>query len=150
MKSKLPFALNSLPLALIALTLLKMPAVAAPVPLDTGIPAQSTQLGGFAAGNALDATVNFTHTLNTDQNPTWQVLLPEAYAFGEIEAFNREASDGATNCCPSRFRDITIQVVDFAGDVATDFTGGTVVFASDLLNAENADSPGGTGSTTGV
>jgi hypothetical protein len=124
------------------------------LPLDlatTGIAAQSSQLGGFAASNALDEVVNFTHTLSSDANPTWQVLLPELHTFKTVEIFNRQASDGAVNCCPSRFRDITIQIVLFedGADPLTDFTGGTVIFSSPLLNPENVDSPGGTGSVTG-
>ena len=111
---------------------------AAVIDLSTGsTAAQSTQLGGFAATNALDDVVNFTHTLSSDTNPTWQVLLPESQTFGLVEAFNREASDGILGCCPSRFRDITIEIVDFAGDPNSDFTGGTVVFSSGLLNPEN-------------
>ena len=94
-----------------------------PIPLGSGTAAQSSQLGGFDAGRALDANVNFTHTTSGDQNPTWQVLLPNARAFGVIEISNRQASDGATNCCPSRLRDITIQVVTFDGDPLSDFTG---------------------------
>jgi len=124
-----------LPLA--AFTIFALPSSAELIPLDTGTPAQSSQVGGFAAGNALDDVSNFTHTQGTDDNPTWQVLLPETYAFGVIEAFNRAASGGVLDCCPSRLRDITIQVLEFNGDVTTDFTGGTVVFESDLLNAEN-------------
>lgn len=115
---------------------------AAPIPLADGTAAQSTQVGAFAADRALDDVINFTHTQGTDANPTWQVLLPDEYAFNVIEAFNREASDGATNCCPSRFRDITIQVVDFTGDASADFDGGTVVYSSVLLNPENIDGGG--------
>ena len=110
---------------------------AAVIDLAAGTATQSTQLGGFAATNATDAVVNFTHTLNSDTNPTWQVLLGESYAFDAIEAFNRASSDGALDCCPSRFRDISIQVVNFVGDPALDFTGVTVTFDSGLLNPEN-------------
>lgn len=107
------------------------------IPLITGIAAQSSQLGGFAAANALDDVVNFTHTLNSDANPTWQVLLPESYTFGIVEIFNRASSNGTLDCCPSRLRDITIEIVQFDGDVNTDFTGGVVTFSSELLNPEN-------------
>ena len=112
-------------------------AQAAPIPVSSGTAAQSSQLGGFAASNALDGVVNFTHTLSSDSNPTWQVLLPQSYSFGEIEAFNRGSSDGTLDCCPSRLRDITIQVIDFSGNVSSDFTGGTVTYSSPLLNPEN-------------
>jgi hypothetical protein len=120
------------------LAFLAASAPAAVINLSVGTAAQSTQLGGFGAGNALDTTVNFTHTLSSDANPTWQVLLPTTWSFDSVEAFNRGASGGALSCCPSRFRDITIQIVNFAGDVNSDFTGGTVTFSSPLLNPENA------------
>jgi hypothetical protein len=107
------------------------------IDLAGGTAAQSSQLSGFAASNATDAVINFTHTLNSDPNPTWQVLLGESYAFDSVEAWNRASSDGTLDCCPSRFRDITIQIIDFSGDVNTDFTGGTVAFSSVLLNPEN-------------
>ena len=123
--------------SLITISLLTLPSSAEPVPLSSGIPALSSQAGANPASKALDDLANFTHTTATDPNPTWQVLLPDYFAFDVIEAFNREASDGITNCCGSRFRDITIQVVDFTGDVTTDFTGGTVVHSSELLNPEN-------------
>ncbi len=113
-------------------------ATAAVIDLSSGSTAgQSSQLGGFAASNALDTTINFTHTLSNDPNPTWQVLLPDSYSFTSIEAFNRASSDGVLDCCPSRFRDITIQVLNFSGDATTDFTGGTLIYSSALLNPEN-------------
>jgi len=128
---------SSILLASATLLSLQSAANAAVIDLSVGTAAQSSQLGGFSAGNALDDTVNFTHTANSDLNPTWQVLLPESQSFDSVEAFNRQASDGIIGCCPSRFRDITIEIVDFAGDVNADFTGGTVVFSSGLLNPEN-------------
>ena len=122
-----------------ALLSLQSSSDAAVINLSTGsTAAQSTQLGGFGAGNALDALINFTHTQSSDANPTWQVLLPDSYSFTAIEAFNRASSDGALDCCPSRFRDITIQVLNFSGDATTDFTGGSISFSSALLNPENA------------
>ena len=132
MKSVLTLALT----ATIGISFLSS-AEAAVIDLAAGTATQSSQLGGFAATNATDAVVNFTHTSNADLNPTWQVLLGDSYAFDAIEAFNRASSDGALDCCPSRFRDISIQVVNFVGDPALDFTGGTVTFDSGLLNAEN-------------
>jgi len=137
MKSNPSVSFNLLSRALITLASITAPAAADPIPLDTGIPAQSSQLGGLAAGNALDDSVNFTHTLNSDANPTWQVLLPETYSFGIVEVFNRASSNGTLDCCPSRFRDITIEIVQFDGDVTTDFTGGVVTYSSALLNPEN-------------
>lgn len=124
-------------LAATGVSSLQLSAGAAVIDLASGTAAQSSQLSGFAATNALDAVVNFTHTTSADPNPTWQVLLGASYAFDSVEAWNRQASLGTLNCCPSRFRDITIQIVNFSGNVATDFTGGSVVFSSPLLNPEN-------------
>jgi hypothetical protein len=107
------------------------------IDLTTGTAAQSSQLGGFVPENALDDVVNFTHTMAGDENPTWQVLLPASYSFDDVTVFNRGSSEGTTSCCPSRLRDITIQIVQFDGDVTTDFTGGEVIYSSDLLNPEN-------------
>jgi hypothetical protein len=123
--------------AAVGLIVFTSSAEAASIDLSAGTAAQSSQLGGFVATNATDAVINFTHTLNSDPNPTWQVLLGDSYAFNSVEAFNRASSDGTLDCCPSRFRDITIQIVNFVGDPALDFTGGTVTFDSGLLNAEN-------------
>lgn len=116
---------------------LTLAANAAVINLSTAVAAQSSTLSTFGPGNALDNIVNFTHTQGTDPNPTWQLLLGAPEAFADITVFNRQASDGATACCPSRLRDITIQVVSFTGNVFSDFTGGTVIFSSPLLNAEN-------------
>lgn len=107
------------------------------IDLSFGVAAQSTQLADFVAENALDDVPNFTHTLAEDQNPVWQVLLPAYYIFEDVTVFNRGASEGTLSCCPSRLRDITIQIVDFDGDVTTDFTGGKVNSTSELLNPEN-------------
>jgi hypothetical protein len=119
--------------------------VAEPIPLDEGISAQSSQLGGFDAGRALDESVNFTHTQAGVGLPaTWQVLLPESYTFESVTIWNRDASDETLGCCPSRLRDITIQIVEFEGDEQSDFAGGTVTFESDLLNPENEEGGGTT------
>lgn len=112
-------------------------ASAPAIDLSIGTAAQSSQLGGFVPENALDDVANFTHTEAGDENPTWQVLMEDSYAFDSVTVYNRGASEGTLSCCPSRLRDITIQVVAFEGDVTTDFTGGTVVYSSNLLNPEN-------------
>ncbi|MEO1844081.1 MAG: hypothetical protein ABGZ37_07380 [Akkermansiaceae bacterium] len=52
------------------LAFLAASAPAAVINHSVGTAAQSTQLGRYGAGRALDATVNFTHTLNSDTNPT--------------------------------------------------------------------------------
>ena len=113
---------------LMILTLLPVviPTAAEIIPLNTGTAAQSTTLSSFVATNALDTVNNFTHTSGSDTNATWQVLLPEVYTFNEVVAFGR------TSCCQTRFRDITIEIIDFTGDVTTDFSGGTVTFTSGL------------------
>ena len=103
-----------------------------PIPLSTGTAAQSTTNGTFVAARALDGVNNFTHTTSGDNNATWQVLMPTNYGFGEIVVRNR------STCCGSRMRDITVQVVNFTGNVNSDFTGGNVVFSSPLLNPENS------------
>jgi len=75
--------------ASVTLLAFQLTSNAAVINLADGTAAQSSQLGGFGAGNAIDSTVNFTHTLNSDTNPTWQVLLADFAAFDVVEAFNR-------------------------------------------------------------
>lgn len=108
-------------------------ANAAVIDLTVGTPAQSSTLSSFTANLALDTVNNFTHTVSSDADATWQVLLPSSFSFDEVVAAGRQS------CCQTRFRDITIEIVNFTGDVNTDFTGGIVTFASALLNPENAD-----------
>ena len=109
MKLKLPLRLLPFPLfPLAALTFLALPGSAEPVPLNTGVAAQSSQLGGFAAGNALDDAVNFTHTLSSDANPTWQVLLPETYRFGILEIFKIQDFKILKGFKISRFQDFKV------------------------------------------
>ena len=84
---------------------------------------QSSQLGGFAPGLALDGELgNFTHTVGGDDMAWWEVELNEDSEIGRIILHNR------TSCCGSRLRDITVTILDGAGDV---------VYESDLLNPEN-------------
>lgn len=65
---------------------------------------------------------NFTSTELNDTNPWWQVELSGDQAISRVVLHNRD------NCCPSRLRDITVEILD---DV------GAVVFTSPLLNPEN-------------
>ncbi|MEP4078786.1 lamin tail domain-containing protein [Haloferula sp.] len=113
-------------------------AVAVPIDLSGGTAAQSTTLSSFDAGRAIDGINNFTHTISDDPDPTWQVALPEDHTFQEITLVNR----GGTGSWLPRFRDLTVQIVDFNGDVDTDFNGGTIVYSSPLQNPGNIlDSP---------
>jgi hypothetical protein len=91
----------------------------------SGVATQSTTNGSFAAALAIDNNLaNFTHTLGTDTNPTWQVNLGGTYALDNIVIRNR--GDG---CCQSRLRDIRVTIRN-AADTAD-------VYVSPLLNAEN-------------
>lgn len=85
---------------------------------------QSSTLGGFAAGSAVNgATNDFTHTIGTDPNPTWTVNFGETM---NLESFN--IGNRGDGCCQERLRDITITVRDSFD---------AVVWTSGLLNAEN-------------
>lgn len=89
-----------------------------------GVASQSSTNGGFAASLALDGNLgNFTHTLGTDFNPTWQVNLGGTFELDNIVIHNR------TSCCQSRLRDIRVAIRDAADT--------TDVFVSELLNPEN-------------
>jgi hypothetical protein len=109
---------------------------AGPVDLTLGTAAQSSTYpepgtDQFPASRAIDGLSNFTHTNATDDDPTWQVLLPSSQSFGTITLLNRNGSGSP------RLRDITVYVVDFSGNVNTDFNGGSIVYTSELLNPDN-------------
>ncbi|MEX2185715.1 MAG: lamin tail domain-containing protein [Pirellulales bacterium] len=90
-----------------------------------GAATQSTTNGAFAASLAVDGNLgNFTHTLSTDPNPTWQVNLGGTFDLDNIVIRNR--GDG---CCQSRLRDIRVTIRDAADT--------TDLFVSELLNPEN-------------
>ncbi|MBK1829432.1 lamin tail domain-containing protein [Verrucomicrobiaceae bacterium R5-34] len=108
-------------------------AHAQPIDLSDGTAAQSSTLDEYDAGLALDGVNNFTHTEASDNDPTWQVLLPSDRTFQEITLVNR----GGSGSWLPRFRDLTVEVVNFSGNVNQDFDGGTVVFTSPLLNPNN-------------
>ena len=101
-----------------------------PVPPDPNlartcgaVATQSSQLGGFAPGLAIDGNLgNFTHTQGGDDMASWELVLPEEVEMGTIVVHNR------SSCCGSRLRDITVEVLDAAGDV---------LYTSPLLNPEN-------------
>ena len=92
-----------------------------------GIATQSSEHGGgaFPASLGIDGNFgNFTHTGAGQNLPsTWEVDLRDEYEITSIVLHNRRG------CCPSRFRDLTVLVLD-----APD---GDVLFESDLLNEEN-------------
>ena len=106
------------------------PLSAVPIDLSVGTTAQSSQLNNFGPELAIDGVENFTYTFNTDTNPTWQILRPSSFSFQTVTILGRDSNR-------LRFRDITIEVVAFSGDVNADFTGGTVVYSSPLLNPNN-------------
>ncbi len=88
----------------------------------------ATQSSGFQ-GNRFPATLaidgnlgNFTHTAAGQSNAQWQLDFTEAYLLDEIVLHNRD------NCCQSRLRDITVRVLNAAGEA---------VYTSPLLNTEN-------------
>lgn len=99
----------------------------------TGVPApvatQSSNLNAtYVAGLAINGVTgnsgDFTHTINTDLTPSWQVNLQRRTAISRVDLQNR------VGCCPERLRDITVTILD------TDAI--TVRHTSPLLNPANA------------
>ncbi|MCA9540352.1 MAG: CotH kinase family protein, partial [Myxococcales bacterium] len=85
--------------------------------------AQTSTLSSFIAELGVDGNLgNFTHTLSSDQTPTWEVDLGSERFLSSVVLHNR------TSCCGSRLRDITVEVLDADGEV---------VHTSALLNPEN-------------
>ncbi|MEP4077355.1 lamin tail domain-containing protein [Haloferula sp.] len=120
----------------LAALLLVGSATAAPIDLSAGSPAQTTLYNGasnYSASRAIDGVANFTHTAADDPDPRWQVLLSDAKTFQEITLLNRPGTGSWRN----RLRDITVQIVNFSGDVEADFHGGTITYTSALLNPGN-------------
>jgi hypothetical protein len=98
---------------------------------------QSSQLGGFAAGSAVNGNMgDFTHTSSSDTNPSWTVDFGEVMSLEGFTLANR--GDG---CCQGRLRDITVTVKDGSG---------SVVYTSPLLNAENVLNLGAGSSLNGL
>lgn len=89
-----------------------------------GAAAQSTTGFGFGAELAIDGDPStFTHTDSNDNASTWWVDLGRTVEVRRIVLRNRE------NCCGSRLRDLTVQLLGPDGQ--------TVVWSSELLNPEN-------------
>lgn len=81
---------------------------------------QSSTLASFTAELGLNGNNgDFTHTLSSDTDPTWQVSFAADATIQSIVIHNRE------DCCAGRLRDITVEVLDDAS---------AVVFTSDVLN----------------
>ncbi len=90
----------------------------------SGIAVQSTTQATFNANLANDGLLNnFSHTATADASPFWNVDLGSGAVVSTITVRNR-----GDNCCGSRLRDITIEVLDDALNP---------VFTSPLLNPEN-------------
>jgi len=91
-----------------------------------GFATQSSTLQGFFAANGNDGNNgNFTHTAAGEDIPAWwQVDLGEELLLEQVVLHNRD------DCCESRLRDITVEVLDASSGV---------VFTSQLLNPENID-----------
>ena len=103
-----------------------------------GSASQSSQLGGFGPGLAIDGDFgNFTHTQAGQGLPaTWQLDLGRSATIGSVVLHNR------TSCCGSRLRDLTVFVLDAPG--------GEIVWESELLNPENTLGGGGTGGPASI
>ena len=99
---------------------------AAPInvaPMPGSSASQSTTAGSFVASLATNNnTGDFTHTLGTEVDPSWQVDLGVKVPLHDIVVHNRDS------CCGSRLRDITVEVLDHLG---------ASVYTSPLLNPEN-------------
>ncbi len=96
---------------------------AALINVALGKPAsQSTTLGGFVAGNAVDGNLNnFTHTVGNanDANPWWQVNLGGSYLIQGITVENRR------DVAQLRLQDTRVQILGADGS--------TVVWDSGIL-----------------
>ncbi len=95
----------------------------------TGSPAptasQSSTLSTYTPDLAINGNLgDFTHTASADSNPTWTLNLGRRSVVNSVTIHNRD------DCCGSRLRDLTVQILD------TD--GSTAVYTSPLLNPENA------------
>lgn len=81
---------------------------------------------GTLAINAIDGNPDtFTHTRTRQSNATWTLALDEEHWIESITLHNR------VGCCGSRFRDLTVYVLDTSGEQA--------VFKSHFLNRHNRE-----------
>lgn len=92
--------------------------------ITTLVPNQSTVGYGYGPGMAIDGSYqNFTHTETGDVEPYWEVDFGENMSFQRVKLFNR------TDCCQTRLRDITVQVLNENYEE---------IWASELLNPANS------------
>lgn len=91
----------------------------------SGVASQSSTLAAqYSADKANNGVLgDFSHTLETNIDPTWELLFPMNAAIESIVIHNRDS------CCGSRLRDITVDILDVNGI--------DVLYTSALLNAEN-------------
>ncbi|MHC1764386.1 MAG: lamin tail domain-containing protein [Verrucomicrobiia bacterium] len=90
-----------------------------------GTASQSTTAYNLEAANAIDGDpATFTHTASDDNASAWWVTLGAPAEVRRIVLRNRQ------DCCASRFRDLTVNLL--AAD------GKTVIWTSGLLNPENS------------
>ncbi|MFN7287117.1 MAG: hypothetical protein ACK5TY_02730 [Verrucomicrobiota bacterium] len=86
---------------------------------------QSTTQGSFTAALGNDGILNnFTQTGTADAAPFWNLDLGGIAQISSITVRKR-----GDNCCGSRLRDITVQILDEAL---------APIYTSALLNPENA------------
>ncbi|AKJ27495.1 discoidin domain-containing protein [Caldimonas brevitalea] len=95
-----------------------------------GTATQSSDRGiASAAAAAIDGKAStFTHTAFEQANPWWKLTFPSTRRIASINLFNRPGPCTSTNDCRTRLRDITVSVLDAAGQP---------VWTSQLLNPEN-------------
>ena len=103
--------------------------------------AQSSQLGGFAPGLAVDGDPgNFTHTASGQSPAIWEVDLLGEFDIAFVDLFNRQG------CCSSRLRDVIVSIHDVSflnddpptGEAAADAPiWDSALWESPVLNPEN-------------
>jgi len=84
----------------------------------------ATYVAGLGINGVTGNSGDFTHTINTDLAPWWQVNLQRRSAISRVDMQNR------VGCCPERLRDLTLTILDTNGT--------TVLHTSPLLNPANA------------
>ncbi|MBK1832506.1 discoidin domain-containing protein [Roseibacillus ishigakijimensis] len=86
---------------------------------------QSTTLGNYHGGLALDGNLgNYTHTVATDEDPTWTADLGAEFLLQHLTIHNRD------DCCQDRLQDISVRILDGSDSEVFATTG--------LLNPGNA------------
>ncbi len=89
-----------------------------------GAASQSTTGFGLPAANGNDGNLStYTHTASQDDASAWSLDLGAAFEIRRLVLHNRP------ECCQTRFRDLTVYLIDADG--------ATVLWTSGLLNPEN-------------